>query len=544
MSSELDPQSENIVWQWPGQSVSSCLSLGQADRAPRRFHHALNLYRAGDDGSLGDVQRLTVDSMRRARSYVPESTDLQVDFVAVFEEPDTELIPTDFARAPVIDRTVRDLPGFGDGPAFPLVFDILDKAGQAVADSSEWVIFTNSDICLQPGFYVAARDMLAAGFDSLIINRRTIDAGAMARSLELAAAELGEVHPGLDCFIFPASWLAQFERNDACVGVPLVMRSLFHNLVARAERLLILTEAGLTFHYGDDRPWLSEDLAEHRGHNSEETRRQIERLRRNPTARERIDRLYEIQPRYIPRPAPVPDMSAVVAPGFSSDRYQTINRARLDHLSTLPIALDGRSVLELGAGPGDLTGFFVDRGCDVTSIDARPENIRELTSRYPGVDGRVLDLDGPIDPLDRQFDVAFIYGLLYHMGDPAALLRWAAAHCSDYALVSTCVSPGAGVELNPVAENAATGTQSASGRASRPTRGWVLEELGRNFTYAGICRRQPHHFEFPTDWEDAPTEESKAENGLSRAVFYASHSSIDEEIFSPELLRFHGDVSG
>ena len=35
----------------------------------------------------------------------------------------------------------------------------------------------------------------------------------------------------------------------------------------------------------------------------------------------------------------------------------------------LPLA--GRKVLEAGCGPGDHTGFYLERGCSVDAVDAR-----------------------------------------------------------------------------------------------------------------------------------------------------------------------------
>ncbi len=545
MSIGGDPRFDNIVWQAAGQSVADCLDTGARSEAPGRLHHVVNLFRPDGESDLGRLQTRTIDSMRRARRYAAENSDLAIDFISVHEPADAPLMPVDFLPARTLDRTIRDLLGFADGPSFPLMFDIIESAADLCGDSGGHVIFTNSDICPQPVFYAAVCQALSSGFDSLIINRRTIDSAAIDLPFEIASSELGEIHPGLDCFIFPCSWLERLERNDACVGAPHVMRSLFHNMVALADRLLVLTEANLTFHYGDDRPWLSEDLTAHRAHNEEQTRLQVERLCLEPKARQRIGRLHELHPKYRPGPAAaVAGKSSEVAPGFSSARYQRINEARLSHLASLPIEIERRSVLELGAGPGDLTGFFVDRRCPTTSVDARPENIRELTTRHPSVEGLVIDLDAPLEALGRQYDVAFIYGVLYHLGNPGELLRWAAEHCRQYALISTCVSPGEGEELNPVAENAANGTQSASGKGSRPTRRWVLAELSRHFAHSGICRTQPDHFEFPTDWDAAPTRESQEAHGLCRAIFIGSHLPFDERVFSREILQHHQQPDG
>lgn len=69
---------------------------------------------------------------------------------------------------------------------------------------------------------------------------------------------------------------------------------------------------------------------------------------------------------------------------FHSDYYLRINQRRLEHLATLPLPLAERSVLEVGAGIGDHTSFFIDRGCTVTITDAREENLAIVGRRLPG----------------------------------------------------------------------------------------------------------------------------------------------------------------
>lgn len=50
---------------------------------------------------------------------------------------------------------------------------------------------------------------------------------------------------------------------------------------------------------------------------------------------------------------------------FTNSHYQRINQRRLEHLASLHLPLENRSVLEVGAGIGDLTSFFLDRNCEV-----------------------------------------------------------------------------------------------------------------------------------------------------------------------------------
>src|SRR4051794_26482202 len=68
---------------------------------------------------------------------------------------------------------------------------------------------------------------------------------------------------------------------------------------------------------------------------------------------------------------------------FWSPQYIRHNQRRQEHLASLGLEIAGRDVLEVGAGIGDHTSFFLDRGCRVTITDGRPKNVRLLRERYP-----------------------------------------------------------------------------------------------------------------------------------------------------------------
>jgi hypothetical protein len=151
-------------------------------------------------------------------------------------------------------------------------------------------VFTNSDICLVPSFYRTVRSILTRGVDCLVINRRTVDQlESFGGAPELAALETGSAHPGFDCFAFPAAWVQDFVSNAACVGIGWVMRSLLYNLAAKARRMVILRDAHLTYHYGDDRPWNAPELEEYRQHNLGEARVVVRALSEDPAKRAALD---------------------------------------------------------------------------------------------------------------------------------------------------------------------------------------------------------------------------------------------------------------
>jgi 2-polyprenyl-3-methyl-5-hydroxy-6-metoxy-1,4-benzoquinol methylase len=120
---------------------------------------------------------------------------------------------------------------------------------------------------------------------------------------------------------------------------------------------------------------------------------------------------------------------------FDAANYQKINNARLDHLASLEIAVEGKSVLDAGCGVGHLSSFFAERGARVVCVDARPENIGRLHSLYPGREAHVANVE--FDRLSElgRFDIVFCYGLLHHVENPIAALRNMASCCGELLLL-------------------------------------------------------------------------------------------------------------
>jgi hypothetical protein len=83
---------------------------------------------------------------------------------------------------------------------------------------------------------------------------------------------------------------------------------------------------------------------------------------------------------------------------FQSEHYLTHNRKRLQHLNSLNLPLYGRKVLEVGAGVGDHSLFYIEKDCHVTITENRPEILVFLEQRFEGnvsVNIRQLDMDNP-----------------------------------------------------------------------------------------------------------------------------------------------------
>lgn len=216
---------------------------------------------------------------------------------------------------------------------------------------------------------------------------------------------------------------------------------------------------------------------------------------------------------------------------FGSPSYQRHNARRQEHLSSLNLPLHDRSVLEVGAGIGDHTSFFLDRGCTVTATEAREQNLTVLRQRFPNLDVRQLDVDRPdAAEITESFDIVYCYGLLYHLSQPAEAIAFLSARCRDLLLLETCVSVGEEDELVSLEEDVQNPTQSYCGSGCRPTRRWVFNRLQEHFAHVYLPTTQPWHEQFPIDWSATPEPGT-----LVRAVFVASHDKINDPHLVPSI---------
>jgi hypothetical protein len=222
---------------------------------------------------------------------------------------------------------------------------------------------------------------------------------------------------------------------------------------------------------------------------------------------------------------------------FHNQHYRSHNSARLHHLASLNLPLSDRSVLEPGAGIGDHTLFYLERGCHVTAIEPRPENCaafrKHLERVTPGASARWQLIQGDVYQADTlgAFNIIHCYGLLYHLAKPGPALRMLAAHCDDILVLETCVSFGDEPLENIVFEPKEDLSQAVEGIGSRPTRPWVWRVLQECFPHVYTTATQPNHPEFPTDWRRPEAHHQP----LSRAVFIGARHRLDSASFIPEL---------
>lgn len=217
---------------------------------------------------------------------------------------------------------------------------------------------------------------------------------------------------------------------------------------------------------------------------------------------------------------------------FHSDHYLRHNARRLEHLASLHVPVAGLSVLEVGAGIGDHSHYYLDRGCTLTITEARPASLDYLRRRYPAQDVQFLDMDAPKALTSKPFDLVHCYGLLYHLKNPEQALEFLARNARQMLFLETCVLFGEGDRCDSFDDPKSDITKAWSGIGSLPTRSWVFQKLQTLFEHVYIPKTQPNHEEFPIDW----VVREKHRSPTTRAVFIASRQELNNPALSPSLL--------
>ncbi len=175
-------------------------------------------------------------------------------------------------------------------------------------------------------------------------------------------------------------------------------------------------------------------------------------------------------------------------------------KAMLEHLASLNLPFQGKSVLEVGSGVGWHTYFFESRDCQVLCTDGRPENVEEHKSRFPHRRVELVDMD-IAHSHDREkygcFNIVHCYSVLYHLQDPAQTISDLAAICDDFLIIETDVlkEDADRIEFRPTEPTIAS--QSIHGVRNVVGRPWLWRELKKHFPYIYCPITQPDHPDYP-----------------------------------------------
>ena len=276
--------------QGPQESLAAIPRHGDGP-AGVRFIHILNPYKGWDVEREQAVQALTFETIRMAAKLAAPA--VEVDCVCVTCAGEGDLVPADFIAAKPLTRTVLDVAKFDKPRPLPLVFDIFDHgiaaAPPEVPGYEDYIVFTNTDIHLQPHFYLAMLEFVRSGYDVIDVHRRTIlDCAPSARELPFMFDDYGTTHGGTDCLVFPRRMYPFFVKNKACIGRSWVMRGMVFNCAMHARRYLVLTSARLTFHIGNDRAWANPEFADYTSFNAEEAKRVVRAIAADKKGAEKL----------------------------------------------------------------------------------------------------------------------------------------------------------------------------------------------------------------------------------------------------------------
>jgi hypothetical protein len=232
-----------------------------------KLAHIVNPVRVSESSDLSIAQPITFETMRRARSHAVGEVDVEL-YTTQYAE-DRPVAPPDFLHTLDLERSVLDVGRFRHPRKLPLLEDILHRLYEAT--DADYLVYTNVDIGLQPHFYIKIRDLIEAGHNAFVINRRTIDRDYdQLDEIPLMYASIGRPHPGWDCFIFRRTVFPEYDLGKVCIGAPRCGLALLANLLVHADNFTEFKQLHLTFHRGDDRTWSSHSVADYAAHNTRE----------------------------------------------------------------------------------------------------------------------------------------------------------------------------------------------------------------------------------------------------------------------------------
>lgn len=219
---------------------------------------------------LNIAQPITFETMRIARDHTKkEDKDIALHAIQYRDEKQISL-PECFGRTADLERSVFDIKNFRKKRKLALIGDILDKLYDASPDA-DYMIYTNVDIALQPYFYTSVMEIINMGYDSFVINRRTIPGRYQhIGDIPMMYTEIGISHKGYDCFVFKREMYPKFILGDICIGTAWIGRTLLANMVMLGNKFKEFRDRHITFHIGDTLSWRNEEYRDYFLHNREE----------------------------------------------------------------------------------------------------------------------------------------------------------------------------------------------------------------------------------------------------------------------------------
>ncbi|MES0489111.1 MAG: sulfotransferase [Leptospirales bacterium] len=243
-----------------------------------KIGHIINPVIVNTDSDLYDAQPVTFESLHRAKLFCEViQIPVHITLIAATYQEDASIVPDYFDKKLILEKSVLDINQFHVPRKLPLISELINKANET--GEYDYLIYTHVDISVQPYYYEYIYNKIESGNDGLVINRRTIsklkDNNGLLTNMY---SEIGEKHPGYDCFVMNCKNIPFMEWENVCIGANWVGRILLANTTGFSKKHEITTEAHVTFHLGDDRAWKNNKFKDYDTHNAKEVIQAIDKL--------------------------------------------------------------------------------------------------------------------------------------------------------------------------------------------------------------------------------------------------------------------------
>jgi trans-aconitate methyltransferase len=189
---------------------------------------------------------------------------------------------------------------------------------------------------------------------------------------------------------------------------------------------------------------------------------------------------------------------------FDENYYLDINHARWNAILPLLSALEFKSCIDAGCGPG----WFSERLCElsdsVIGLDGRLELVEEAARRVPKASFVTCDIASTslIQDVRINGDLVFCLGLLYHLENPFQAIRNLQSMTRKYILIETQLLPSSFCDFRLVSEGENI-TQGLRYYSIVPSRSSLVHMLyASGFTHVYACKFDVNHSDF-IDTSDA-----------------------------------------
>lgn len=160
----------------------------------------------------------------------------------------------------------------------------------------------------------------------------------------------------------------------------------------------------------------------------------------------------------------------------------------------------GKTILDAGAGNGDIGAALFRLGASVTAMDARQENLSIINKKYPTIKTSRVNFESGIQ-VNTKFDIGLSIGTICHLNNYEQHLKDLCARCKDLIIeTAVCDSDDPNLAIQ-TSEDKKISALSFSGVGSRPSAQnieAILASSGMNFVRLDLPAL--NHDNYKYDW--------------------------------------------